>query len=279
MHITVLGSGSGGNSALITYGSTRLLVDAGLSAGQLQLRLEKVGCDPASITAILLTHEHGDHTRGLDILTKRFPIPIYCTAQTRQVVRENFKSTHERVWKLVTRGSSFQLAELTVETVPIPHDAVEPMGFIFKTAHHSLGVLSDLGHVTRQLREKLQGLHTLFIEANYDGTLLQNDTKRPFSTKQRISSQHGHLSNHQVAELISEIAHEGLERIILGHLSSDCNKPEIAIKTIRDQLTGHAFSEIEIHCAQQHEPTARHPVRLRRPAVVVDARLVQAELF
>ena len=278
MHLTVLGSGSGGNSALISFGNTRILVDAGLSAGQLQSRLQAIGTDPDTITAILLTHEHGDHVRGLDVLTKKFPVPIYCNALTRQVVRESFKSTHERSWKVVQSGQKFCIGEIEVECFPVPHDAVDPMGFIFRSPDHCLGLLTDLGHVTRNIRDRLKGLHTLFVEANYDGTLLQNDTKRPFSTKQRISSQHGHLSNHQTCELVSEIAHAELERIVLGHLSSDCNTAELASKPVRQALEARGLSEVHVHCASQNEPTGALPVRLRKPAGSLPMISVEREI-
>ncbi len=270
MHLTVLGSGSGGNSALITCGSTSILVDAGLSAGQLLSRLEAVSSHPSQLTAILLTHEHGDHVRGLDVLTKKFPVPIYCNALTRQVVRENFKAGPERTWKVIQHGATFSIGELEIECFNVPHDAVDPMGFVFRGNGQALGLLSDLGHIPRNLAPRLQGLHTLFVEANYDGTLLQDDTKRPFSTKQRISSHHGHLSNHQTAEFLAQIAHPALERVVLGHLSSDCNKPDLAIGMMRQALAAKGFSDVEILCASQAEPTATFAVSRNLPPAAVD---------
>ena len=283
MHLTVLGSGSGGNSTLISEGATRILVDAGLSAGQLQSRLQAIGVEPASLSAILLTHEHGDHVRGLEVLTRKFPTPIYCTALTRQVVRESFKTADERNWKIIHPGQSFTLMGWEITSCPVPHDAVDPLGFVFRSAARRLGILSDLGHITRRIREMMQGVHTLFVEANYDGNLLQNDQKRPYSTKQRISSQHGHLSNEQTAQFIAEIAHDGLERIVLGHLSSDCNKPALVTGLIQTKLAALGFNAIEIHCATQDTPTAMLPVRQRipaeAPAPAAPGPLIQAELF
>ena len=284
MHLTVLGSGSGGNSTLISEGTTRILVDAGLSAGQLQSRLEAIGVDPASLSAILLTHEHGDHVRGLEILTRKYPTPIYCSALTRQVVRESFKTPGERNWKIIHPGQSFTLMDWEITSFPVPHDAVDPLGFVFRSGARRLGILSDLGHITRAIREMMKGVHTLFVEANYDGNLLQSDQKRPYSTKQRISSQHGHLSNEQTAQFIADIAHEGLERIILGHLSSDCNKPALVTGLIENKLGVLGFTDIEIHCATQDTPTAMLPVRQRMPVAVsaphpAGGPLTQAELF
>ena len=279
MHLTVLGSGSGGNSALISEGGTRVLVDAGLSAGQLQARLQSIGVEPSSLTAILLTHEHGDHVRGVEVLTRKFSIPIYCTAQTRQVVREGFKPAHECAWKIIQAGQTFALQDWSITCFPVPHDAVDPLGFVICSGGRRLGFLSDLGHVTRAIREQLQGLHTLFVEANYDGTLLQNDRKRPFSTKQRISSQHGHLSNEQTAQLIADIAHADLERIVLGHLSSDCNEPALITALVQSRLTAQGFPHLEIHCAHQDRPTVRFPVCQHLPKAPPAGPLMQAELF
>ena len=279
MHLTVLGSGSGGNSALISEGTTRLLVDAGLSASQLQSRLQSVGVEPETLTAILLTHEHGDHVRGLEVFTKKFPIPIYCTALTRQVVQETFKSDLERRWKIIQAGQLFPLQSWEISSFPVPHDAVEPLGYTIRSGPRPLGILSDVGHLTRTIREKLHGVHTLFVEANYDADLLQEDRKRPFSTKQRISSAHGHLSNDQSVQLIADLAHPELERIVLGHLSSDCNQPKLVMKMIRERLALLGYTELEILCATQDTPTATMPVRERLPSVEGSTMLIQPELF
>ncbi len=281
MYLTVLGSGSGGNSALITSGSTQLLVDAGLSAGQLQSRLEAVGSHPSQLSAILLTHEHGDHVRGLDVLTKKFPVPIYATAATRQVVRENFKTQVERNWKVLSAGGSFGIGGVEIECFSVPHDAVDPVGFVLRAGAATLGLISDLGHAPRSLGQRLRGVHTLFVEANYDAALLSEDPKRPFSTKQRISSHHGHLSNAQTAALLAEMAHADLERVVLGHLSSDCNRPELVLQVMRAALVKSGFPSVSVHCAPQVEPTPAFCVRerlLAAPQQPVVA-LTQAELF
>ncbi|MBP7948744.1 MAG: MBL fold metallo-hydrolase [Verrucomicrobiales bacterium] len=279
MRFTVLGSGSSGNCALLDCGPLRLLIDAGLSAARMLARLQLAGVDPASLTGILLTHEHGDHTRGLDVLTRKFPLPIYCNGQTREMLAGSLKG--EKQWRLVECGRTFRLGDLEVETFPVPHDAVEPMGFVLRSGGASLGILSDVGHVTQVIRTRLSGVHTLFLEANYDGTLLENDAKRPWSTKQRIMSQHGHLSNHQTAQLACDLAHQALERIVLGHLSRDCNSPELAVQTVRHALAALGHHTVEIHCASQDAPTASLPVRLRpaAPASSPDGTLVQGELF
>lgn len=247
MRFIVLGSGSGGNAAVVEAGGVRLLVDAGLSARQLVDRMKAGGVDPASLHGVLLTHEHGDHVRGLRVLMKSLAVPVYATPATSRVVRDGGVDT--ATWKIFESGAAFQLAGLSIQSFAVPHDAVEPVGFVFRHQEKSLGLLSDTGHVTKLITERLRGVDALFVEANYDDALLEADTKRPWSTKQRISSRHGHLSNAQTAGLVAELAPAGLRRVVLGHLSRDCNHPDAAIAAIRDHAPGIA----EIACAPQDQ--------------------------
>ena len=234
LNITILGSGSSGNSALICSGKTRLLVDAGLSAKQLRLRMDAIGVEPESLDGILLTHEHGDHTRGIDVFCRKVEVPIFCTARTKMVLVDTMKS--DKIWKVIPSGGEFEIGDIGLRSFPVAHDAVDPMGFVFDDGESSLGLVSDVGFVTSLVVEAVRGVHTLFVEANYDEQLLFDDTKRPPSIKQRISSRHGHLSNEQSAELVLGAASDRLERVILGHLSSDCNTAEIASSVVAGKL-------------------------------------------
>lgn len=254
MRFAVLGSGSGGNAAIVECGGLRLMIDAGLSAKQLMLRLWQLGIDPASLDGILLTHEHGDHVRGLKIFLKENPVPVYATGATARVVRE--LGIGGGIWKLFEAGQVFFLGGAKIEPFAIQHDAVDPVGFVVGDELRRFGFLSDAGFVTRSVTERLRGLRGIFVEANYDEDLLEADIKRPWAIKQRISSRHGHLSNEQVAGLIEDIAHNGLESVVLGHLSSDCNTPEIILNRLRASLTQTGHSHVGLHCAGQHEPTA-----------------------
>ncbi len=267
LHLTVLGSGSSGNCAVVSTGSTTVLIDAGLSAKQVALRLEATGFDPAKLDGILLTHEHGDHTAGLEILTKKWDIPIYATPLTRECIEDQFR--HSPRWRMMQTGSPFELNELRIECFPVPHDAADPVGFTLQDGVSKLGFVSDVGFVTALIRDRLQGSHTLFLEANYDTRLLDADTKRPWSTKQRISSRHGHLSNEQAAELVAAIAHDGLHQVVLGHLSEDCNDPDTATGFIRSALAERSLHDVHIWCADRKCASSTRPVaRLApRPAV------------
>ena len=252
LELAVLGSGSSGNCALVSLGETRVLIDAGLSAKQICLRLEALGVDPDELSAIVLTHEHGDHTRGIDVFCRKRALPIYATLHTCAVVRENVSSSV--IWTQFDSGAGFEIGEIKIESFSVPHDAVDPVGFVFRCEESSLGVLSDVGHVTRMIVDRLKGVDTLFTEANYDEKMLQEDTKRPWSTKQRISNRHGHLSNDQTAELVGSVAGENLKRVVLGHLSSDCNTPELAAKIISKKLGEQGFGSVVVECAGRKEP-------------------------
>lgn len=259
IEFAVLGSGSSGNSAVVCYGETRVLVDAGLSAKQLRVRLEEVGVSPDSLSAIVLTHEHGDHVQGLEVLCRKLQVPVYGTVHTCHVVQQDRIEKSEIAWKQFEAGSTFAIGDLQVETFNVPHDAVDPVGYVFRSPHGSVGVLSDVGHVTRLIVERLRGVDALFVESNYDDVMLQNDEKRPWSLKQRISNRHGHLSNQQTADLLKEIASPDLNRVVLGHLSSDCNTAEKALAHARSALEELGLGDVPVDCAERKNPTALFP--------------------
>jgi phosphoribosyl 1,2-cyclic phosphodiesterase len=251
--LAVLGSGSKGNAAIVRCGSTHILVDAGLSAKQLMLRMSAVGIAPEKLDAILITHEHSDHAQGVDVLLRQRSIPVFANALTREALSHKMKSAI--TWKVFHSGQEFKIGELMVNSFQIPHDAAEPVGFILSSGNTRLSMVSDVGYVTNLMRENLKGSAGLYIEANYDQDLLEKDTKRPWATKQRIVSRHGHLSNHQTAELLTEVACKKLKFVMLSHLSSDCNSPEIASQTISNALKDSGLNEVDVFCAHQDEPS------------------------
>jgi phosphoribosyl 1,2-cyclic phosphodiesterase len=279
IEFTILGSGSSGNAALVRSAAGLLLVDAGLSASQLVSRLQSAGVDPAELQGILITHEHGDHTRGLGVFTRRYGIPVLANAQTREVLRDALPSSS--LWKIIPCGGTFTFAGFDIETFRVPHDAVDPMGFVFRAGGTALGMLSDLGHATTLVLSKMQALDALFIEANYDSTMLANDTKRPWSTRQRIASRHGHLSNDQAAGIVQQAASLALQRIVLGHLSRDCNSPEAARARVCAALAAAGFAQTAVECASQDVPTPWFSIRTAQPAPVATAAFLweQTELF
>ena len=256
MHVTILGSGSAGNCALIESGKARLLIDGGLSARQMVARLAHCGVNPIEIDGILLTHEHGDHAGGLKVWCKQFATPIYANSLTAEVLRRD-APTMRGDWRVFVTGSEFAIKDIAIQTFTVPHDAVDPVGYVLHHKNHALGFLTDLGFATKLVYERVRAAHTLVIETNHCEKLLQNDTKRPWSVKQRIMSRHGHLSNTAAAGVVAELLNENLRRAVLGHLSRDCNSPELAVGAVRERAGGAA---LEVFCAMQREISPRFSV-------------------
>ena len=255
IHLTILGSGSAGNAALVETPKTRLLIDGGLSARQLVERLRLCGVNPLEIDGILLTHEHGDHAGGIDVWCKQFSTPIYCNRLTAESLRRDEKVAKD--WRLFLTGSEFQIGDIAIESFPVPHDAVEPVGFVLHHERTALGFLTDLGFATKLVHERMRAAHTVVIETNHDEKLLQEDTKRPWSVKQRIMSRHGHLSNAAGARVLADLLEGHLRRAVLGHLSRDCNSPDLAIGSVRACLDARGGTKVEVICATQREVSAR----------------------
>ena len=256
MHVTILGSGSAGNCSLVETERTRLLIDGGLSARQMVARLAQCGVNPIEIDGILLTHEHGDHAGGLNVWCKQFDTPIYANSQTAEVLRRDSPALHKD-WRIFATGGEFEIKDIAIQTFTVPHDAVDPVGFVLHHGRHALGFLTDLGFATKLVYERVRAVQTLVIETNHCEKLLQNDTKRPWSVKQRIMSRHGHLSNAAAAGVIAELLDANLRRAVLGHLSRDCNSPELAVGAVRERA---GTVSLDVFCAMQREVSPRFEV-------------------
>src|SRR5438067_5094358 len=253
----MLGSGSGGNSALVATDHCKILVDGGLSARQLVLRLAERGVAPEQLDGVLLTHEHTDHICGLEVRSRKFDVPVFCNRLTAEALRCNGLLDRHRNWRIFATGSEFPIYDITVQTFPVPHDAVDPIGFAFYAGSSGLGFITDLGYATKMIIERLRQVQTLVIETNHDEKLLQNDAHRPWPVKQRIQSRHGHLSNNAAATVIEQLLPGKIDRVVLGHLSRDCNTPELALQTVRDALNKAGKIDTELFCAAQSEVSPR----------------------
>ena len=250
LEVTVLASGSSGNALLARSGDCSVLVDAGLSARRLAAGLEACGVAPGSLSGILLTHEHGDHTKGLKVFVEKFDVPVFANPLTADHLKRQGIAAR---WNLFSSGAEFFLENIGVLPFSVPHDAADPVGFVLRSNGTGFAVLTDLGYATRQVVEAVRGVHALLIETNHDEALLQGDTKRPWSVKQRILSRHGHLSNSAAAEIVAEVATEALRHVLLGHLSRDCNSPELAVHAVGSRLRGGGSSSVQIQCARVDE--------------------------
>lgn len=246
LKLCVLGSGSSGNCTFIGTETTRILIDAGLSARKTAERLAEIGEHPGNLSAICVSHEHGDHIAGIRVLQKNHGIPVYANGGTLDAILRNRKHDGLTCCRFTT-GAAFTIGDLTIEPFAVPHDALEPVGFVLRTGSVSVGVVTDLGIVTNLVREKLRACHAVIIEANHDETLL-HEANRPWSLKQRIRGNQGHLSNRAAAALIAEIAGDGLQHLFLAHLSSDCNSPRHARETFETLLAeaGHTHVTVRL---------------------------------
>jgi phosphoribosyl 1,2-cyclic phosphodiesterase len=241
LKLCVLASGSSGNCTFIGTEKTRILIDAGLSARRTAERLAEIGESPEAINAICVSHEHGDHIAGIRVLQKNYGMPVYANAGTFEMIGGDIKGAR------FTTGSPFSVGDFSIHPFPIPHDANDPVGFIFSAGSLKVGIATDIGMVTNALRERLRKCHVVVIEANHDETLL-HEADRPWSLKQRIRGNQGHLSNRTAAALMAEIAGEGLEHLFLAHLSSDCNSPHHARTTFETVLAeaGHTHVKVRL---------------------------------
>lgn len=252
VQFTILGSGSSGNCAYLEAGETRLLIDAGFSGRQIRQRLASIGRTPESLTGILITHEHSDHVQGLTTIAAKLGIPVYCNRDTREAIERQLETKFD--CRMFMTGSSFELGEVGIDTFSVPHDAQDPVGFVLNTAVGSIGFLTDLGHATKLVVERIRRANVVVLEANHDLKLLQDDTKRPWSIKQRILSRHGHLSNDAAADVLEQIVHADLKQLYLGHLSRDCNRPELAHKTITNRLEKLGGTHVHVDVTNQDSP-------------------------
>jgi len=254
LRFTILGSGSSGNCAYLETSHVRLLVDAGFSAKQIEARLASIGRSVVDVQAVFLTHEHGDHVCGLPVLAKRHNIPVYCNRLTAEYLHPQMPEFS--AWRLFESGATLDFGDLRINSFSVPHDAYDPVGFMFYHALGNIGFLTDLGYATRLVIERVRQARALVLEANHDLRLLQDDTRRPWSVKQRILSRHGHLSNDAAAAVAAEVVTDLMEDLYLGHLSADCNSPLHARATVSQKLETVGRPRVRLHDTAPDKPCA-----------------------
>ncbi len=261
VQFTILGSGSNGNCAYLETDDTRLLIDAGFSGKQIRERLATIARSPEGLNGILITHEHSDHIQGLVGLASKLNLPIYCNRLTKEAIERHTKGRINA--QIFITGSTFEVGDVIVDTFSVPHDADDPVGFMLRTPSGNIGFLTDLGHATKLVLERVRSANVLVLETNHDIKMLQEDLRRPWSLKQRILSRHGHLSNEAGAEVAEQVVHAGMEQIYLGHLSRDCNKPELALRAVNERLQKMGATHVRVEATCQKTPSATFQLNKR----------------
>lgn len=238
-------SGSTGNSSLVQTENTKILIDAGESAKKISEALNSINVEPSQINAILITHEHSDHVKGVGTFSKKYNIPVYANAETwnamktqkEKVINDNIKYFN---------FEKFNIGDLSILPFSIPHDAANPCGFNIYYNDKKISIATDIGHMTADVVNNLINSSFILLEANYDPNILKCSSY-PYVLKQRISGPNGHLSNDEAGKTISNLVKHGLNTVMLGHLSKENNFPELAYKTVVEQLIENNINEDLFH--------------------------------
>ena len=252
VRVVPLGSGSTGNATLVSFGARRLLVDAGLSARDLALRLDAIGVPPASLDAILLTHEHHDHARGLERFAFKHRVPVFTTPEALAALDLSPRLVGD--WHAFEPGGAFSVGEVRVEPFSVPHDAENPVAFVLTGDGVRVGIATDMGHVTTLAIERLKGCHVLLVEANHDDDMLVRGPY-PWALKQRIGGRLGHLSNIEAAALLTAVADDACRAVILAHLSERNNTPALARRAASAALASAGRTRYAMRIAERRRPT------------------------
>ena len=251
MRISVLASGSAGNSTYIETDGHKILLDAGLSEKKLSVRLASIGREAKDLDAVFVTHEHSDHVSGVGPLVRKHNIPLFTTEGT--LIKIQSRIGRIPVWAPIRSEEPVAIGDMLVEPYATPHDAEEPVAFVIRCGNTKIGHATDLGIVTPFVREKLKQSTALLVEANHNIEMLEVGPY-PWPLKQRIKSDVGHLSNEACGELLAHANHDGLQLVVLMHLSETNNLAELATLTAKQAL-GERASEIQTVLAKQDRPT------------------------
>lgn len=227
-----LGSGSNGNSTLVRVDDTLVLVDAGFSARSIVARLADAGIDATDLSAIIVSHEHSDHVKGVGVLSRKLQLPVWLTRGTYRRLKDQKLFAVE----FIHPHGSFCIGDAKITPFPIPHDAAEPCQYIIGDGTKKLAIATDMGFATPYVQQLLSGVDALLLEANYDLNMLQSGPY-PYALQNRIDGRFGHLSNDQSARLAADLEHPGLQRLFLGHLSENNNTPRSALESVARRLS------------------------------------------
>ena len=235
MRFALLGSGSEGNALVVEVGGTRVLMDCGFSLAETISRLLRIGLQPQQLQAIVVTHEHGDHIGGVARLARKFSLPVFLTHGTLRSQNGKFANVAEVIE--INSHLPFSIGEVQIQRYPVPHDASEPVQFVFSDGIRKLGVLTDVGCSTSHIEMILNGCDALILECNHDRDMLANG-EYPYHLKQRVGGRFGHLDNDTAAELLARLDTAKLQHIVAAHLSHKYNTRELAVGALCRSLSG-----------------------------------------
>ena len=245
LSLCVLASGSKGNAIYVSDGRTAILVDAGLSGIEIAKRMQAAGLRMETLKAIVVSHEHSDHVRGVGVLARRHHLPVYITRATASAAAPQLGRIDEM--KHFEIGRTFFIEDMAIHPFATSHDAHESSGFTINRNGHKIGIATDLGIATGMVKNHLKACSLVVLEANHDPRMLI-EGPYPWPLKQRIKSRSGHLSNQDSCELLSEIKHEGLCHVILAHLSDTNNTPEKALQAVLQAVDEHDRFRLHVAC-------------------------------
>lgn len=226
-----IGSGSHGNGTLLRSGDTTLLVDCGFSVVETRRRMEDKGVALESLAAVLITHEHQDHARGVARLCRAANVPVWSTTGTWLALENRKAEKLPESCQRFNADGHFQIGDFSVQAVSVPHDAREPSQFVFKANGVKLGLLTDIGCITQHVVDQFQACDALLLETNHDSDMLRQGPY-PLGLQRRVGGELGHLNNHQAADFLSRIDHQRLQHLVLMHLSEKNNHPDLALDAI-----------------------------------------------
>ena len=255
MRLVSIASGSSGNCIYVGSDNTHILVDAGISNKRIEQGLNEIGVKGEELNAIVITHEHSDHTKGLGVLARKRGIPIYGTRETLEEIA-GMKCLGEYPQELlrpIRPDVDFMIGDLEVKPFRIDHDAANPVAYRIQNEKKSVAVATDMGHFDQYIIEHLQGLDAILLESNHDVRMLETGPY-PYYLKRRILSDHGHLSNDNAGRLLNYILHDNMKKILLGHLSKENNYEELAYETVKleiDQGGHYRASDFSIEVAKR----------------------------
>lgn len=228
-------SGSSGNSLFVQTDNTKVLIDAGVSCKKIETALDDLNVSPNSIDAILITHEHTDHVQGLGTFSKKFDLPVFVNEETLNAMPKQRDKISEKNINFFNIYDKFEINDLIIKPFKIPHDATNPCGFNILNNSEKISIATDIGHISNELLTNLEGSSFVLLESNYDPNVLKC-SPYPFSLKTRIAGPNGHLSNSVAGKTLSHLLNSGLKTAMLGHLSKQSNFPELAYKTVLEEL-------------------------------------------